>query len=177
MLVRNLRRNQLYDPVFRAASVDNFFDSFFQPFVGIRSNGVPRDYNEVDENETNKQHSDNLSLMNFQSNNRGTMSLEEKKEGNGFLLSGKLSNIDPTKLKTTVKDGVITVSGEKVEEDKEKGFYSSYSFRQSFQLPKETDLEKIDAVFKEDQLTIDIPLKQKEKEKVDEGTKIPIELN
>lgn len=99
----------------------------------------------------------NDNLLNF------TVDVLEKKDK--FVLKANLPGVDQKDIKVEVKDGVLTISGERKDEEevKEDGYYrkeSSFgSFTRSFTLNDEIDDNKIAASFKNGQLILDLPKK------------------
>ena len=80
-----------------------------------------------------------------------------------YELSVELPGLDEKDVQLTVKDDVLTISGEKKEETEEKkhGYHFSErrfgAFRRSFRLPDDVDQEKIEASFKKGVLAINLP--------------------
>jgi HSP20 family protein len=78
-------------------------------------------------------------------------------------ISSELPGIDEKDINITVSDSMLTIQGEKKqeEEEKEKGFYcreSSYgTFRRVINLPAEVDESKAEAEFKKGVLKIKLP--------------------
>jgi HSP20 family protein len=86
-------------------------------------------------------------------------------------ISAELPGMDEKDIDVTITDSMLTIQGEKKqeEEEKEKGFYrreSSYgSFRRVIDLPIEVDESKADAEFKKGVLKIKLPKTAKAKAK------------
>ncbi len=78
-------------------------------------------------------------------------------------VTAELPGVDQKDVDVTLDDGVLTIRGEKKEEKeaKEKDFHRyecSYgSFQRSFTLPREVEMEKVDANFKNGVLTVKLP--------------------
>ena len=74
------------------------------------------------------------------------------RENGHYKLTAEIPGIDEKDIQVHVRDGLLTISGEKkreVKEEKDGYTYSERSFgsfSRSFCLPKETDLDRIDAV-------------------------------
>jgi HSP20 family protein len=85
---------------------------------------------------------------------------EDEKE---IRVSAELPGMEEKDIDVTVSDSMLTIQGEKKqeEEEKEKGFYrreTSYgSFRRVVDLPAEVDQSKADAEFKKGILKIKLP--------------------
>ena len=77
--------------------------------------------------------------------------------------------VDKKNINITVKDGILTISGEKKDERKQEGrdyrlIERSYGqFKRSFYLPDYVEVEKIKAEHKDGILTITIPRKEEAK--------------
>ena len=82
---------------------------------------------------------------------------------NAYELSAELPGLDDKDVRLSLKDDVLTLSGEKKEqtEEKKQGYHFSErrfgSFRRSFRLPDDVDQDKIEANFKKGVLTITLP--------------------
>lgn len=82
---------------------------------------------------------------------------------NSCELSVELPGLDEKDVRLSLKDGVLTLSGEKKEQTEEKkhGYHFSErrfgSFRRSFRLPDDIDQDKIEASFKKGVLTVTLP--------------------
>jgi HSP20 family protein len=78
-------------------------------------------------------------------------------------VSAELPGMDEEDINVSLSQGVLTISGEKKQEEEQKGenYYrleSSYgSFQRSLPLPCEVDESKAEAVFKKGVLTINLP--------------------
>jgi len=86
-------------------------------------------------------------------------------------LEFELPGISRDDVKVTVKDGLLTVSGERKEEKKEENenfvrneIYTG-QFSRSFTLPETVDSEKISADYKNGLLTLALPKSEKAKPK------------
>jgi len=88
-----------------------------------------------------------------------------EKDGH-YLIEAELPGVSEKDLKLELKDGLLTLSSEKKEENKEekdgkwirKERRESY-FSRSFELPEDADGEKIEAKFKDGLLTVELPKK------------------
>lgn len=82
---------------------------------------------------------------------------------NAYELSAELPGMDDKDVRLSLKDDVLTLSGEKKEqtEEKKQGYHFSErrfgSFRRSFRLPDDVDQDKIEANFKKGVLIITLP--------------------
>ncbi|MEJ2716091.1 MAG: Hsp20/alpha crystallin family protein [Deltaproteobacteria bacterium] len=89
-----------------------------------------------------------------------------------YMLTAEFPGMDKDEIHVDVKDGVLTLSGEKkreFEEEKEGYHYSerSYgSFSRSFCLPPEAQEEEIQAKLEKGVLTISIPVAEKHVKKI-----------
>jgi HSP20 family protein len=81
----------------------------------------------------------------------------------GVVVSAELPGLDDEDIDVSLSQGVLTISGEKKQENEKKGrnYYHverSYgSFQRSVPLPSEVDAGKVDAVFRKGVLTITLP--------------------
>lgn len=82
---------------------------------------------------------------------------------NAYEMSAELPGLDDKDVRLSLKDDVLTLTGEKKEqtEEKKQGYHFSErrfgSFRRSFRLPDDVDQDKIEANFKKGVLTITLP--------------------
>ena len=89
----------------------------------------------------------------------------------------ELPGVNKDNLGVSVSDGSITINGEKREEEEDKGldYYwleRSYgSFRRTFDLPCEIDLDQVDASFKDGVLNIELPKTETARKRI---KKIPV---
>lgn len=89
---------------------------------------------------------------------------ENEKE---YSVVAELPGIDEKDIEVTMLDGVLTIKGEKKQEQEEKD--ETYhrverrygSFHRSFRLPEKVEAEKIDATFKDGILRLTMPKSQK----------------
>jgi HSP20 family protein len=90
---------------------------------------------------------------------------------NEYVVKMEIPGVDKGDVKITMRDGVLTVSGEKKSEKESKG--SSYhrversygTFERSFSLPSSVKADNIDAVFKDGILSITLPKSETSKPK------------
>ena len=93
-------------------------------------------------------------------------------EKDAIVLSAEVPGVEKDAVKVEVKDGVLTLSGEKKHEveSKENGFYRSErsfgAFRRSFTLPDTVDAEKISGHFENGVLALTLPKKPEAKPRV-----------
>jgi HSP20 family protein len=99
-------------------------------------------------------------------------------EGNDIVVKAEIPGMKKENIEVNLTDDMITVSGEKKQEEKveKKDYYRierSYgSFTRSFKLPKNVQSDKAKATFKEGVLEIRVP---KTAEAISKEKKIPIE--
>ena len=88
-----------------------------------------------------------------------------RETGDAIVLEAEIPGADRDALKLEVKDGVLTVSGEKRREHTEEseGVFRAErtygAFSRKFSLPEEVDGDKIEAAYKDGVLTITLPKK------------------
>lgn len=98
-----------------------------------------------------------------------TMNFYEK-EGK-YVLTAELPGIPKEDISISIDNGVLTITGKKEtsKEEKDANYYlkeCSYgSFTRSFRLPGEVEEGKIEAVFKNGVLTLEMPHKEQPKSK------------
>ncbi len=86
-----------------------------------------------------------------------------------ITVSAELPGLDEKDIEVVLSDDVLTIKGEKKEEEeeRERGYYlieRRYgAFQRSFRLPETVDKSKIDAAFKKGILTIHLPKRAKAK--------------
>ncbi|SHJ99894.1 heat shock protein Hsp20 [Malonomonas rubra DSM 5091] len=90
---------------------------------------------------------------------------------NNFLIKAEIPGIKREDVKINIEDNVLTIHGERKEEKEEKGrkFHRVEcrygSFSRSFTLPQNTQMDHVEATFKDGILNLQIPKKQAEKSK------------
>jgi HSP20 family protein len=98
--------------------------------------------------------------------------VDEAEDEKAFHVKMDLPGMDQEDVEITLADGMLTVRGEKKQEDEEKGkdFYRKErtfgSFRRVLPLPGDVDESKIKASFKKGVLTIELPKSEEAKKKV-----------
>lgn len=98
--------------------------------------------------------------------------VDESEDEKAFHVKVELPGMDEEDVDITLADGMLTVRGEKKQEEEEKGkdFYrkerSFGSFRRVMPLPGDVEESKIQASFKKGVLTIDLPKSAKAQQKV-----------
>jgi HSP20 family protein len=98
--------------------------------------------------------------------------VDETEDDKAYHVKVELPGMDEKDVDVTLSEGLLTVRGEKKQEDEEKGkdFYrkerSFGTFRRSLQIPVEVDESKIKASFKKGVLTIDLPKSEEAQKKV-----------
>ena len=91
--------------------------------------------------------------------------------GNNIVIKAELPGVDKENIHIDVKDGVLTLKGERSSDNevKENNYYSrerrSGKFERCFTLPGKVDAEKISAGYKDGVLKIDIPKPEEYKPK------------
>lgn len=87
------------------------------------------------------------------------------------VVKAELPGVDKKDIKVDLKDGVLTLSGERSHEKevKEENYYRKErtfgSFHRSFSVPAEIDPDKIKAEFKDGVLKVEIPKPEEKKPK------------
>lgn len=96
-----------------------------------------------------------------------TVDIEENEEE--FTFHAELPGLDKKDVNISVKDNVLTISGEKVQKNKDKklNFHrieSSYGkFQRCFKLPQNIKQDQIKANFKDGILSINVPIAEEAK--------------
>ena len=87
------------------------------------------------------------------------------------MIRAELTGLEKDKVKVAVEDGVLTLSGERNLERKEEGktFHrverSQGTFSRSFTLPEDTDVEKVNANYKDGLLEVSVAKREAAKPK------------
>jgi len=82
---------------------------------------------------------------------------------NAYEIAAELPGMDQNNIEVNLKNGVLTIRGEKKQEkeEKNKNYYLSErrygSFERSFQVPEGVDAKKIEASFNKGVLTVTLP--------------------
>ncbi|WP_127903858.1 Hsp20/alpha crystallin family protein [Solirhodobacter olei] len=90
-------------------------------------------------------------------------------ENGGFRITAELPGIDPKDIEVKVSDGLLTIRGEKTQEEKEEDadYYMCErrygSFQRSFGLPDSVDADKTEASYANGVLTLTLPKSSKAK--------------
>jgi HSP20 family protein len=98
---------------------------------------------------------------------RWAPAVDIKEEQNQFVLLADIPGVDPKNIDITMENGVLTVKGERTQENKEErnGFKRvervNGTFYRRFSLPDSADSENISAKGENGVLTITIPKKEK----------------
>jgi HSP20 family protein len=88
-----------------------------------------------------------------------------------FVIKAELAGVDKDNIAIDLKDGVLTLSGERSEDNEieEDNYYRrerTYGkFRRAFSLPADVDSDKIKAEFKDGVLQIEVPKPEERKPK------------
>jgi len=97
--------------------------------------------------------------------------VDVKEDEKALTVTAELPGVDQKDVNVELKDGVLSISGEKKaqKEEKNETYYRverSYgSFCRSFYLDEKVDAEKIEAKFKDGVLTLTLPKKPEEQPK------------
>jgi len=98
--------------------------------------------------------------------------VDQTEDEKGFQVKVELPGMDQKDVDVSMTDGMLTITGEKKQEEEEKGrdFYrkerSFGSFRRLIPIPGEVDESRIEASFKKGVLTIELPKTEEAKKKV-----------
>lgn len=98
-------------------------------------------------------------------------SVDIRETDDALIVEAELPGIDKKDAKVEVKDGVLTISGERryekdVKEENVHRIERSYgSFTRSFGLPNNIDVENVDAQMKDGVLTVRLPKRESAKPK------------
>jgi HSP20 family protein len=98
--------------------------------------------------------------------------VDETEDDEGFHVKVELPGMDQKDVEVTLSDGMLTIRGEKKQEEEEKGkdFYrkerSFGSFRRVLPIPGEVDDSKIKASFEKGVLCIELPKSEEAQKKV-----------
>lgn len=98
---------------------------------------------------------------------RPTVDIFDKDEA--IVIKAELPGMEKKDIAIDMKDGVLTLKGERSHEEevKEENYYrrerTSGKFHRAFKMPEDVDPEKIKADFKNGILTIDIPKPEERK--------------
>jgi HSP20 family protein len=129
--------------------IDHFFDGFFNNF------GRPTS-----------------SLFNRGRFESFSPKIDISDEGSSVEVAAELPGLEEKDIQVSLNEDLLTIKGEKKysDEKNDKDFYRVErrfgSFERSIKLPKEIDIEKINASFKNGVLTISLPKTEKAKEGV-----------
>jgi HSP20 family protein len=131
---------------FRPFYMPNFFDDDLLPMITNRSNSMP--------------------------------AVNIRQDDKRFTLDLAVPGIDKKDLKIDINDDLLTISSEtknELEENKEgyqRKEFSYSSFCRSFQIPENTNRDKIEANYKDGILSVFIPKVDEEKSKITRQVKI-----
>lgn len=98
--------------------------------------------------------------------------INEAEDDKAYHITVELPGMDEKDVDVALSDGLLTIRGEKHEEDEEKtkDFFRKErvfgSFRRTLRLPGEVDEAKIEAKFKKGVLTIDLPKTEAAQKKI-----------
>ena len=93
--------------------------------------------------------------------------VDVREEKDGYVIEAELPGYSEKDRKLELKDGILSLSTAKREEEKEEAEgrrwirreRREFSFERSFELPEEADGERIEASFKDGLLTVRLPKK------------------
>lgn len=98
--------------------------------------------------------------------------LDETEDEKAYHVSVELPGMDEKDVEVTLSDGMLTIRGEKKQEEEEKGkdYYRKErafgSFSRTLAIPGEIDETQIKASFKKGTLTIDLPKSEEAQKKI-----------
>lgn len=98
-----------------------------------------------------------------------TPAMDVSEDADAYTLTAELPGMSESEIELAVRDGILTLTGEKKQEKdkKDKNFYMSErifgAFDRSFTLPDGVDTDKIAAKFAKGVLTITLPKKPEAK--------------
>lgn len=105
------------------------------------------------------------------STSRWLPNMDVQEDKDRFTISMELPGLSKDDVSLTVREGMLTIEGERKQEDEKEGVnYHRVErrygkFLRSFQLPVRVQEDKIEAVFKEGVLTVQIPKAEEVKPK------------
>lgn len=105
------------------------------------------------------------------STSRWLPNMDVQEDRDRFTISMELPGLSKDDVSLTVREGMLTIEGERKQEDEKEGVnYHRVErrygkFLRSFQLPVRVQEDKIEAVFKEGVLTVQIPKAEEVKPK------------
>lgn len=88
-----------------------------------------------------------------------------------YLIKAEIPEVKKEDVQVTIKDGMLTIQGERRQEKEEKGkkfhrIERSYgSFARSFQVPSDVDENAVKAEFKDGMINVTLPKSEKAKSK------------
>jgi HSP20 family protein len=94
-----------------------------------------------------------------------TPAVEVTEDEKSYVVHAELPDVKNEDVKVVVRDGVLTLKGERKSEKKSEGTkylvseFSYGSFSRSFSLPKDADADKVVAGYKNGVLTVTLPKK------------------
>lgn len=98
--------------------------------------------------------------------------VDETEDDNAYHVAVELPGMEEKDVEITLSDGLLTIRGEKKQEEEETGkdFYRRErafgAFRRTLPIPGEVDESKIEASFKKGVLTIDLPKTEEAQKKI-----------
>jgi len=103
-----------------------------------------------------------------------TPSVDISETDTAYLVKGEIPGVKKEDVKVTIEDGMITMRGERKQENEEKNqkfhrIERSYgSFMRSFRIPDDADESSVKAEFKDGMISVTLPKSEKAKSKTKE---------
>lgn len=100
-----------------------------------------------------------------------TPSVDISETDSAYLIKAEIPEVKKEDVQVTIKDGMLTIQGERKQEREEKGkkfhrIERSYgSFARSFQIPADVDENSVKAEFKDGMINVTLPKSEKAKSK------------
>lgn len=96
-----------------------------------------------------------------------TPSVDISETDSAYLIKAEIPEVKKEDVQVTIKDGMLTIQGERKQEREEKGkkfhrIERSYgSFARSFQIPADVDENSVKAEFKDGMINVTLPKSEK----------------
>jgi len=100
-----------------------------------------------------------------------TPSVDISETGAAYVIKAEIPEVKKEDVQVSIKDGMLTIQGERKQEKEEKGkrfhrIERSYgSFSRSFQVPADVDENTVKAEFKDGMINVTLPKSEKAKTK------------
>jgi HSP20 family molecular chaperone IbpA len=113
---------------------------------------------------------DNMIGRNLHWLSRPSFMLERKRPRvpEKYRITVNCAGYKPESIKTEVKDNKLVVSGIEEFKDKDSDDFSKKEFKKSYKLPENAEVDKLSSFVAGKHLVVEVPLKQKEAEKIEE---------